>query len=411
MTGTAAPFAPVLRTDWIAAPEGLALLPRGSVTSVPGYAAGAVACGLKPSGAPDVGVLCASGPAVSAFVDTANALPSAPVQLNRTRDRSRIRAVVVNAGNANAATGSPGLDDARAMATRAAAALGIAADEVMVCSTGTIGERLDTDRVLPAIDAAAAARSAAGGDDFSRAICTTDAAPKAGAFRLELAGGPVTIGIASKGAGMIRPTMATMLAYVATDACLRAEDLAAATAGAARRAYNRISVDGQMSPSDTLLVMAARDGAPLAGDDLERFDAALAAVCRWSAVQMVKDGEGAEHVVRVVVSGARDGDEAERIARAIGESPLVKTAVFGRDPNWGRISQAVGQALAGAPGPPAALDVRFDGVPLGDPEVMGVMARAEYDVEVALGRGDAEFALWASDLTHAYVTLNAEYHT
>lgn len=411
MSGMAAPFAPVQRTDWLEAPAELVLHEGGSVTTPPGYVAGAVACGLKPSGALDVGVLAATGPAVSAFVDTTNALPSAPVILNRTRDRARIRAVVVNAGNANAATGSPGLEDAAAMAARTAAALGIEAEEVMVCSTGTIGERLDTGRVLPAVDAAAAAPTAGGGGDFARAICTTDAFPKAGAFRLRLGAGAVTIGIASKGAGMIRPTMATMLAYVTTDACLTAGDLAEVTRYAAERAYNRISVDGQMSPSDTLLVMASAAGTPLAGADLELFRAALVAVCRWSAIQMVKDGEGAEHAVRVVVEGAADPVEAERVARAVGESSLVKTAIFGRDPNWGRISQAVGQALAGAAGPAAALQVRVDGVALDDPGVATVMQRAEYDIHIGLGRGAAGFALWASDLTHAYVTLNAEYHT
>ncbi len=404
-------FPPIERADWLRAPVILEPVPGGSVTTPSGYAAAATACGLKPSGALDLGVLRSTRPAVSWLVDTVNALPSAPVRLNRSRDRSALQAVVVNAGTANAATGSPGLDDARRMAERAAAGLGLHAAAVAVCSTGTIGERLDLDRVLPAVDHVCGALEAAGGADFNRAICTTDRAPKGGAFRLNLPDGPVHIGMAAKGAGMIRPTMATMLAYLTTDAALTAEDLRAITRRAAGESFNRISVDGQMSPSDTLLVMANGTGEPLAGRDLDRMSDAVLAVCRWAAIQMVKDGEGAEHAVRVVVNGARDEAEAERVARAIGESPLVKCAIFGRDPNWGRISQAVGQALSRTPGVPAELVVTLDGLPLSDPAAGEVMARAEYDVEVSLGRGSGAFELWASDLTHAYVTLNAEYHT
>ena len=210
---------------------------------------------------------------------------------------------------------------------------------------------------------------------------------------------------------MIRPDMATMLAYVTTDAAVEPADLQRMTAEAARVSFNRISVNAQMSPSDTLLVFARGDGAPLAGADRDRFAGALACVCRWLAVQMVKDGEGADHAVRVLVRGARDDAEAERVARAVGESSLVKTAIFGRDPNWGRISQSVGQALAGAPGEVHEPEVTVDGIPFADPRAVEVLGLDEYDLEVALGRGDGAAELWASDLGHAYVTLNAEYHT
>ncbi len=351
------------------------------------------------------------GPAVTAFVDTTSALPSAPVIRNRRLDRSRLRAVVVNAGKANAATGSPGLEDAYWMARRAAAALDIHEEEVAVCSTGTIGERIDLDIAGPGIVDAVRRLSSDGGADFNRAICTTDRAPKGGAFRLRLSSGEVTIGAAAKGAGMIRPDMATMLAYVTTDASIAAGDLAAMVAAAARDSFNLISVDAQMSPSDTLLVMAGGTGAPLEGADRDLFAAALTSVCRWMAIQMVKDGEGADHAVRVVVSGARDADEARRVARAIGESTLVKTAINGRDPNWGRISQSVGQALAGAPEPVSEPVVSVDGVGFDSPEALAVLDREEYDLEVALGRGDAGARIWVSDLGHAYVTINADYHT
>lgn len=401
------------RPEWVQAPAGLEAGLAGGVCAPAGFVAGADACGLKPSGRLDVAVLAAEGACTSAMVTTTSALPSAPVVRNRDRvDPGGIRAVVVNAGTANAATGSPGVEDAEAMAARAALALGLAPEQVAVSSTGTIGDRLDRDRVLPGIDAAAAARGRAGGLDFARAIQTTDRFDKAGAFRMALpSGGSAIIGIAAKGAGMISPGMATMLAYVTTDASVAAADLAAATARAGAESFNRISVDGQMSPSDTLLVMAAGEGPGLEGPDLAAFGDALRAVCRWAAILMVKDGEGADRVVRLVVEGAADALEAEAVARGIGDSPLVKTAVHGRDPNWGRLSQAVGQALAGRPGPAPALAIEADGVPIGDPGVATVMAREEYELVVRLGRGASTSELLFCDLGHAYVTLNAEYTT
>jgi glutamate N-acetyltransferase/amino-acid N-acetyltransferase len=398
------------REDWIAAPEGLEPVPGGSVTTPAGFRAAGVACGLKPSGALDIGILHAVAPGTSALVDTASALPSAPVRYNRGLDRSALRAVVVNAGTANAATGSPGLEDAHAMAVRAAALLGLVPGEVAVCSTGTIGDRIDLAMAGRGIAAAAAALSADGGADFGRAICTTDRAPKGGAFRLALGSREVVIGAAAKGAGMISPGMATMLAYLTVDAPLRAPALQEMVAAAAAEGFNRISVDGQMSPSDTLLAFAGGDRASLSGAEEGALGDAVGAVCRWLAIQMVRDGEGAEHAVRVVVEGARDAGEAEAVARAVGNSPLVKTAIYGRDPNWGRISQAVGMALAGRDGV-SEPRVSVDGVPFGTEGVAEVLERPEYDLEIALGRGDAGAVLWISDLTHGYVTVNAEYHT
>jgi glutamate N-acetyltransferase/amino-acid N-acetyltransferase len=373
--------------------------------------AGSAACGLKASRALDVGVLASERACTSALVDTSSALPSAAILHTRSLDPATLRGVVVNAGSANAATGSPGRDDAQRMTAHAEQRLGFPTGSLAVCSTGTIGDRLDLDRVLPGIDAAIAGRSNDGGAAFNRAICTTDRAPKGGAFRLLLSGGEVTIGAAAKGAGMINPNMATMLAYLTTDATLEAGDLARATTSAAQRSFNRISVDGQMSPSDTLMVFAAGSGSPIEGADLERFESALAAICRWLAIQMVKDGEGGSHAVRVQISEARDVGEADRVARHVGGSPLVKTAMFGRDPNWGRVSQAVGQALADAEGEVHEPRLTFDGAPADGDGVDETLARAEYDLGVALGRGSATAELWVSDLSYAYVELNAEYHT
>lgn len=264
--------------------------------------------------------------------------------------------------------------------------------------------------ITAGIDAAAAALSPDGGPDFGEAIRTTDAFPKGGTFRLALSVGEVTIGAAAKGAGMIRPDMATMLAYVTSDACVLPDDLLAATRAAADAGFNRISVDGQMSPSDTLLVLANGEGPPLDGDDLALFAAALRAICRYLAILMVKDGEGAEHAVRVVVEGALDDDEAERVARAVGESALVRTAVYGRDANWGRVNQAVGQALARTGGH-VDFTLRFDGVLPDGAGIDEVMTRAEYEMQVGLGRGSGWAELFASDLGHGYVSVNADYRT
>jgi len=402
-------FPPVLRADWLRAPAGLALLSEGSVTTTPGFSAAGVAAGLKLSGAHDLGLLVADEPSVSALVDTRNALPSAAVVRNREQPRSAFRAVVVNAGSANAATGSPGVNDAERMATLAGDAVGLPAGEVAVCSTGTIGDRLDMRRIADGIEAASRARSTQGGPSFGSAICTTDAAPKAGAFRLALGGRDVIIGAAAKGAGMIRPDMATMLAYITTDAGIASAELQRLTAAAAAESFNRISVDGQMSPSDTVLVLANGAAGRLDEAQGQVFAAGLAAVMRWLAIQIVRDGEGARHVVRLTVRGARDGAEAERVARHVADSPLVKTAVAGGDPNWGRVAQAVGQALAGAPGTAVEPEIAVDGLPAD--RAAEAMAGGEFDLTVALERGEAEAEVWFSDLTHDYVSLNADYRT
>ncbi len=398
------------RADWIGAPDGLTRVDGTGVTAPSGFRAAGVPAGLKGGGLLDLGLLVSDRPAASALVDTPSALPSAAVIYSRTLHAGSLRGVVVNSGCANAATGEQGIVDARAMGETAAAAAGVPVGSLAVCSTGVIGERLPMKALTAGVDAAAAALSQGGGMDFGEAIRTTDAFAKGGTFRLALAAGEVTIGAAAKGAGMIRPDMATMLAYVTTDACVLPDDLLALTRAAADGGFNRISVDGQMSPSDTLLVLANGEGPPLEGDDLALFGDALRAICRFLAILMVKDGEGAEHAVRVVVDGALDDAEAERVARAVGESALVRTAVYGRDANWGRVHQAVGQALA-ATGGHVDFTLRFDGVLPDGAGIADVMARPEYEIQVGLGRGAARAELFASDLGHGYVTVNAEYRT
>lgn len=383
----------------------------GSVTTPSGFVASGVACGLKESGGLDIGVLTSVRRVTSAIVDTASALPSESVVHTRSLDRSRLQAVVVNAGNANSATGPQGIDDAATIGRTVAAELGLDPGEVAVCSTGVIGQLFKMDIVTAGAHAAASAVGPDGGAAFGQAICTTDRAPKGGAFRLRLPSGEYAIGAAAKGAGMISPNMATMLAYVTTDAPFDARVLQPLVKQAAAESFNRISVDGQMSPSDTLLVMANGDGPQLIGREAEIFGVALRAICRWLALQIVRDGEGAEHVVRLLVHGGKDDDEAEFVGRAIANSPLVKAAVYGRDANWGRLSQAIGAALAGTPGPPPVPSVTFDGVAQDDPAVDEVLAREEYEIHIGLGRGEGVAEIFFCDLTHAYVSINADYRT
>lgn len=399
------------RVDWIGAPAGLTKVGGAGVTAPSGFRAAGVAAGLKPNGALDLGILVSDRPTASALVDTSSALPSAAVVYTRSLNPGGLRGVVVNSGCANAATGDQGVADARTMGDTAAAAAGLPIGSLAVCSTGTIGDRLPIKVVTTGVDSAAAALAADGGTAFGEAIRTTDLFAKGGTFHLVLpSGDQVTIGAAAKGAGMIRPDMATMLAYLTTDACVLPDDLFRATTRAADRGFNRISVDGQMSPSDTLLVIANGEGPPLGGDGLAAFGDALRAVCRYLAILMVKDGEGAEHAVRVIVDGALDDGEAERVARAVGESALVRTAVYGRDANWGRVSQAVGQALAQSGGH-VDLTLTFDGVHPEGQGIVEVMARPEYEIQVGLGRGNGWAELFASDLGHGYVSVNADYRT
>ena len=392
-------------------PSELERLAVGSVATPSGFVASGVACGLKESGNLDIGVLTSTRRSVSALVDTASALPSESVVHTRSLDRAHLQAVVVNAGNANAATGPQGIEDAAAIGATVARELGCDPGQVAVCSTGVIGERFKMPVVTAGARAAASAVSRDGGPAFGQAICTTDRAPKGGAFRLRLPSGEYAIGAAAKGAGMISPNMATMLAYVTTDAPLDSRVLQPLVKQAAAESFNRISVDGQMSPSDTLLVMANGEGPQLIGAEAELFGKALRAICRWLALQIVRDGEGAEHVVRLLVHGGKDDAEAEHVGRAVANSPLIKAAVYGRDANWGRLSQAIGASLAGTPGPPPVPSVTFDGLAPSDPGIADVMAREEYEMHIGLGRGEGLSEIFFCDLTHAYVSINADYRT
>ena len=388
MSAVAATF---FRSRWVNAPEGVEEIDPAQLA--PGFRAGAVACGLKAGGETDVAVLACDSDAVdSALLLTRNAAAAAPVRVCRDEcDRGAIRAVVVNSGNANAATGEQGYRDALAMRDAAARELDVEPRAVAVAETGTIGVPLPVGQVEAGVAAAAARLDASGGLGFAEAIMTTDAAPKLCTVR---AGG-VTVSAQAKGAGMIEPDLATMLCIVQTDAAVpdASQTLRDAVAGS----FERITVDGQMSTNDTVLLQATgAAGRPLP-------DGLLEAVLLQLALDVVADGEGATRVGRIEVTGAATAEEAERVARVIANSPLVKAALHGRDPNWGRIVQAAGMALAGTQLPELGPEVV-------EADELGSDA-PEAQIALRLERGDGAAQIYFSDLTAEYVRINSEYRT
>jgi glutamate N-acetyltransferase/amino-acid N-acetyltransferase len=379
------------RSRWVEPPAGVEELDPSRLA--PGFRAGAAHCGLKQGGKTDIGLLVCDVPQVSSsLLLTPNAAAAAPVRVCRDRlSRGAIRAVVVNAGNANAETGEQGIADAWAMCEESAARLGLDPNVVAVAETGVIGVPLPMDAVLGGIGEAAQALSDSGAGAFSDAILTTDRWPKCCTLR---AGG-VTLSAQAKGGGMIQPGFATMLCFIQTDAVV--EDPEAALRSAVASSFERITVDGQMSTNDTVLLQATGEaGAPLP-------EGLLGAVLKQLAIEIVADGEGATRVGRVQVEGAATVAEAERVARAIANSPLVKTALFGRDPNWGRIAQAAGMALAGEQIDEFGADA-IDAAELGEDA-------PEAEIGIRLGRGDHGAHVWFSDLGYEYVRINAEYTT
>jgi glutamate N-acetyltransferase/amino-acid N-acetyltransferase len=379
------------RSRWVDPPAGVEQLDPARLA--PGFRAGAAHCGLKGGGKTDVGLLLCDVESVSSSILlTRNASAAAPVRVCRERcERGAIRAAVVNAGNANAETGDRGYADAVAMCDAAAEQLGLRPESVAVAETGVIGVPLPVEAVLGGIGEAAGELSSDGGAGFSDAILTTDRWPKRCTVRV----GGVTLSAQAKGGGMIQPDMATMLCFVQTDAVV--EDPDAALRAACDASFQRITVDGQMSTNDTLLLQATgAAGAPMPEGLLE-------AVLLQLALEVVADGEGSSRVGRVQVDGAATEAEAERVARSIANSPLVKTALFGRDPNWGRIAQAAGMALAGE-------DLEEIGAEnIENTELAGEQSEAE--IGLRLDRGEHSAHVWFSDLGYEYVRINAEYTT
>jgi len=390
-----------------------------------GFRAGGVHAGLKRNPSrEDVSLFVSDHPATAAGVYTTNLVYAAPVAFDRARTPGEgFRAVVVNSGNANACTGDQGMADAEAMAAATAEQLGVSASEVLVLSTGIIGEFLPMPKVTSGIAQAAAAL----GDDQStlvkaaRGMMTTDTRPKL--YGRQFTAGDRTISITgvAKGAAMVGPRMATMLGIVLTDAPLAADDAQRLLAEACDESFNCVSVDGHTSTNDTVLLLAnaAAGGPCLAGADLDEFALLLADTCQTLAREIADDGEGATHVIRIELSGAASRDAARQIARAVADSPLVKTAVTGADPNWGRIVSAAG--YAGVPFDANRLVLHVNGTLLftgGAPVAFDATAvsasireNRETEIRLEVGDGPRAITFYSSDLTAEYVHLNADYHT
>jgi glutamate N-acetyltransferase / amino-acid N-acetyltransferase len=392
-----------------------------------GFRFAATACGLKKTGALDLAIFSSDVPASAAAVFTQNLVVAAPVTLSQKHlqlSKGRMRAVVVNAGNANCATGAQG--DAVSLRTveETARRLRVQPHEVFVCSTGVIGVQLPVEKILRALPSLTRNRrpSARSFAELSLAICTTDTRPKTAAASFKMAGKKIHLVGCAKGAGMIHPNMATTLAFVVTDAAIAPPLLQKTLSEVTRRTFNSISVDGDTSTNDTLLVLANGEaGAPAIQKDTKAhraFTAALEQVCQSLAVQIVADGEGAQRIIEIEVRHAKSEAGARRIAETIATSPLVKTAFAGGDPNWGRIFAAAGRS--GVKFDPALVDIHMAGIPVlhkGQPLDFNERAAsnkllAEHvPIVVDLHAGDARARYWTCDFTAEYVRINASYRT
>jgi glutamate N-acetyltransferase / amino-acid N-acetyltransferase len=386
-----------------------------SVTAASGFVAAGVHAGIRRSG-PDLAIVRSTTPAVGAAVWTTNRVLAAPVVLSKANlEAAEPQAVVVNAGVANAATGEGGLADAVRTAEEAAAALGLEPEEVVVLSTGVIGVPLPMERVLAGVQQASASLTAEGGSAAAAAIVTTDRWPKQAVVQ----GDGFVVGGMAKGAGMIHPRLATMLAVVTTDYPLAAGEPIAFLRPAVDESFNRISVDGECSTNDAVVLLAnGASGVDRTPERDEQFAAALRDVCAALAREIVADGEGSTVLLEIAVAGAASDSEAEAVARRIATSPLVKTAAFGRDPNWGRVLAAAGSAPWNggfAHVDVERLTVAFDGTEVfvrGEPTgVAPELGGSSVAIDLDLGLGHGSAAYLASDLTYDYVRLNAEYTT
>lgn len=402
------------------------IIETGSVDSVPGFRALGVSCGIKQSGEPDLGVLLCERPCNAAGVFTTNRVQAAPVLVSKKileRSSGHIQGVVVNSGNANACTGKQGIRDAGGMAAEAERIFGLEESTMLVMSTGLIGKPLLMDRIKAGLLKVREGFNAQKGGSFARALMTTDTKEKFLAVRFDIQGVPVTIGAAAKGSGMIHPNMATMLALFTTDAAVSPACLNLALRRVTERTFNMISVDGDCSPNDIVFILASGAcGAPLIENEespgYKPFYSALLAAATELARAIVADGEGATKLVEIRVKGADSFNSASKVARAVANSPLVKTALFGGDPNWGRIVCAIG--YSGVPVDPDKIDIFFgdiqavkQGAPSGvsDEECVSRLKEREIVLTIGLNQGGCECSFWTCDFSYDYVRINAEYHT
>lgn len=397
---------------------------EGGITTVPGILASGIAAGIKPSGRKDLALIYSSSPARAAAVFTQNQVKGAPVIVSQEHVRGgRAHAIVASSGCANVCTGERGIDDAREMTRLVGELLRVAPREVLIAATGVIGQPLPMDKIRSALPALVRGLSPQGGRNAAEAILTTDSRPKEAALRLEVAGRPVTIGGIAKGVGMLEPHLATMFCFVATDAMVEASALQSVLRRAVDRSFNRITVDGDQSTSDTVAVLAngLAENAPLerGGRGLRQFSRGLEALTGRLAMLLVEDGEGASKLVEIRVRGARTRKEALLAARSVANSPLVKTAINGADPNWGRIMMALGKSPARVVADKVAIAIEDEllvehGVPRSDARlarIREVMGRRQYAITIDLGLGRGQDHVWTSDLSEEYVRINAKYTT
>ena len=394
---------------------------NGGVTAAKGFKACGVAAGIK-ANRNDMGLLVSDVPASVAGFFTSNAMAAAPVILDRERVATgKAQAVIVNAGCANACTGKGGYQDAVRMALIGAKALGISEASVLVSSTGVIGRRLPMERIAAGIGIGSMALFPKGGDAFAKAIMTTDTVDKQAAVSVTIGGKRVTVGGCCKGAGMIEPKLATMLAYLTTDAAVSPQRLSAILKGAINKSFNRVTIDGDQSTNDTVLLLAngASGAAIKTAEEVRIFSGAVEAVCKCLAQKIVKDGEGATKFVEVNIRKAASADDALKAAKAIANSPLFKTACFGGDPNWGRVICAVG--YSGAKANPEKVQISFDDVCVYDKgkiadaatnaKLAGVMKQKAFSVSVVLNEGRHDDTVYTCDFSYDYVKINGDYTT
>lgn len=396
----------------------------GGFTAVPGFKAAGVAVGIRKNNQKkDLAILYSEKPAVSAGVFTKNVFAAPPVLLDRElMHNATARAVVVNSGCANACTGEQGYTDALMMAKWTAQALHIEEKDVLVASTGVIGEYLPMEKVKRGINLAAAELSPEGGNDAALAIMTTDTVEKETAYQFDLGGKPVTLGGMAKGSGMIHPNMATMLAFISTDIAMEKPLLQEALKEAVDRSFNVISVDGDTSTNDTVLLLASGTAGAAAigakGPEYQAFLEALTGVCIELAKMIVMDGEGATKLLEVRLKGCTDYATAKTLALKVLTSNLVKTAFFGEDANWGRIVTALGNS--GITFDPAKVSIYLGdllvaedgrGVPLNEERAKEILTQREIPVTIYMGAGQQEAVAWGCDLSYEYVTINGSYRT
>ena len=397
---------------------------EGGITTVPGILASGIAAGIKPSGKKDLALIYSSVPARAAAVFTRNQVKGAPVLVSQEHVRDgRAQAILASSGCSNVCTGEQGLKDAREMTRTVGELLRVSPRQVLIAATGVIGQHLPMDKVRAGLPRLVKGLSPQGGRHAAEAILTTDTHPKEAALRLDVAGRPVTIGGIAKGVAMLEPHLATMFCFIATDAMVAGDALQSVLRRAVDRSFNRITVDGDQSTSDTAAVLAngLAENASLerGGKGLRQFARGLEALTTRLAKLLVEDGEGATKLVEIRLRGARTRREALLAARSVANSPLVKTALNGGDPNWGRIMMALGKSPARVVGERVSIAIGDEALVERGVQKPGarldrireIMGRREYAITIDLGLGRREDYVWTSDLSEEYVRMNAKYTT